>query len=52
MKNTYKEMKNFILITLAVLVVGSAVAFEVIAKVDFDSVRGENKINIIFDVDK
>lgn len=51
MKNIYRDMKTFILITLAILVVGSVVAFEVIAHVNFNN-KEENssRINIIFNV--
>ena len=51
MKDIYKETKTFILITLAILIVGSVVAFEVIANVNFNNQKeNSSRINIIFDI--
>ncbi len=53
MINLYKETKNFIVIAIAVLIVGCIITFQLISYIDISNNNISNlKVNIIYDIDK
>ncbi len=51
MIDVYKQTKNFMLISLAVLIIGSLLILELIHYVDIDKEK-PSKINIIYEIEK
>ncbi len=51
MKELYKETKNFILISLSVLIIGTFLIFELINYVDINNNDSKRSVNVIYEID-